>query len=107
MVVLFVLKHVIDRIQLLFNKTALFVRIELLCSSFRRLPPNRANEVAVFEGTLLYRIWLPSNTATPVALFVLSCICQQTCVAMSTQIMTRWFQCCRGQRVAARLSGNY
>ena len=45
------------RIQLLFSMIALFVpialfvRIELLCSCIRRLPPNRANGVAVFEGS--------------------------------------------------------
>ena len=27
------------------------IHLELLCSSIRRLPPNRANEVALFEGT--------------------------------------------------------
>ena len=30
---------------------ALFVRTELLCSSIRRLPPNRANGIPVFEGS--------------------------------------------------------
>ena len=30
---------------------ALFVRIELLCSSVYRLPPNRANGLAVFKGS--------------------------------------------------------
>ena len=30
---------------------ALFVQIELLCSVIRRLSPNRANGVAVFEGS--------------------------------------------------------
>ena len=40
------------RIQLLLSMIALFVRIELLlCSSIGRLPPNRANGVAVFEGS--------------------------------------------------------
>ena len=45
------------RIQLLISMTALFVpialfiRIELSCSSICRLPPNRANGVAVFEGS--------------------------------------------------------
>ena len=39
------------RIQLLFSTTALFVRIELLYSSIRRLPPNRAYGVAVSEGS--------------------------------------------------------
>ena len=49
---------------------------------------------------LLYRIGLPSNTATPLALFVgikllcfCICICQQTCAAtnrtITAQIMTR------------------
>ena len=33
------------RIQLLFSKIALFVRIKLLCSYIRRLPLNRANGV--------------------------------------------------------------
>ena len=39
------------RIQLLSSAVALFVRIELLCSSVRGLPQNRANRVAVFEGS--------------------------------------------------------
>ena len=39
------------RVQVLFSTIALFVRIELLCSSIRRLPPNRAIRVAVFEGS--------------------------------------------------------
>ena len=43
-------KHVMLQIQLVFSAIALFVRIELLCSSIRRLPPNRADGVAVFEG---------------------------------------------------------
>ena len=30
---------------------ALFVRKLLMCSFIRRLPPNRANGVAVFEGS--------------------------------------------------------
>ena len=38
------------RIQLLSTMT-LFVRIELLCSSIRKLLPNRTNVVAVFEGS--------------------------------------------------------
>ena len=41
------------RTQLFFNTIAVFgenLRIELLCSSIRRLSPNRANGVAVFEG---------------------------------------------------------
>ena len=38
------------RVQLLSNMIALFVRIELLCSSIRRLPSNRAKRVAIFEG---------------------------------------------------------
>ena len=41
------------RIQLLFSIIALSVRIELLCSSIRRLPPNRANGVAVFDSSLI------------------------------------------------------
>ena len=52
------------------------------------------------KNALLYRIWPPSNTATPLALLVLtellcfrSFIRQQTCVATNTataaQIMTR------------------
>ena len=68
--------YVMIRIQLLFSTTTLFVRTELLCSSIRRLPSNRTNSVAVFEGSpfrynsaLLYRIGLPSNTATPLVLF--------------------------------------
>ena len=44
-------KHVMLRKELLLSMIALFVRIELLCSSFRRLPPNRANGVAVFKGS--------------------------------------------------------
>ena len=39
------------QIQLLFGTIALFVRIELLCSSILRLPPNRANGIAVFKGS--------------------------------------------------------
>ena len=39
------------RIHLLLSMRALFVRIELLCSSVRRLSPIRANGVAVFEGS--------------------------------------------------------
>ena len=38
------------RIQLLFSTIALFVLIELY-RSIRRLPPNRANGVAVFENS--------------------------------------------------------
>ena len=49
-VALFGGKHAMLRIQLLSSAVALFVRIELLCSSVRRLPQNRANRVAVFEG---------------------------------------------------------
>ena len=37
---------------ILFSMITLIVRIELLCSSIRRLPPNRANGVAIFEGSL-------------------------------------------------------
>ena len=37
------------QIQLLFSTIALFVRIE--CSSILRLPPNRANGIAVFKGS--------------------------------------------------------
>ena len=51
-VALFGGKRVMLRIQLLFGTIALFVRIDLLYSSIRRLPPNRANGVAVFEGAL-------------------------------------------------------
>ena len=76
-VALFGGKHVLLRIQLLFGITALFVRIELLCSSVRRLPPNKANGVAVFEENpirynkaLLCRIRLRSNTAIHLALFI-------------------------------------
>ena len=54
------------------------------------------------NNAFLYRICLPSNTATPLALFVriqllcfCSCIRQQTCVvtnmAIDAQIMTKWF----------------
>ena len=39
------------RIQLFFSTIALFARIELLCSSVQRLPPDLANGVAVFEGS--------------------------------------------------------
>ena len=39
------------RIHLLFSMIALFVRIELLCRSIRRLPPNKAYGVAIFEGS--------------------------------------------------------
>ena len=39
------------RIQLLFSMIALFVRMELMCSSIRRLHANTANVVAVFEGS--------------------------------------------------------
>ena len=39
------------QIQLVFSAIALVVCIELLCSSIRRLPPNRADGVAVFEGS--------------------------------------------------------
>ena len=45
--------HVMHRIQLLFSTIALFMRIELLCSSIRRLPPSRANGVAVFGSSLI------------------------------------------------------
>ena len=38
------------RIQLLLSTEAVVIQIELLCSSIRRLPPNRANKVVVFEG---------------------------------------------------------
>ena len=38
------------RIQLHFSTIAEFVRIELLCSSVRSLPSNRANGLTVFEG---------------------------------------------------------
>ena len=63
------------RIQLFFSMIALFVRIEPLFRSNRGLPPKRANRVAVFESSpirynsaLLYKIGLPSNTATSLAL---------------------------------------
>ena len=39
------------RIQLLLSMIALLIRIELLCSSSRRLPPNRAERVDDFEGS--------------------------------------------------------
>ena len=39
------------QIQLLFSMIALFVRIELLRSSIRTLPPNKSYRVAVFEGS--------------------------------------------------------
>ena len=42
------------RIQLLFSTIAIFVRIELLCNSIRRLPPNRANGVAVLEDSPIW-----------------------------------------------------
>ena len=41
------------RIQLLLSIISLFVRTELLCSSIRRFPPNRANGVAIFEGIVV------------------------------------------------------
>ena len=95
---------------------ALFVRKDLLSSSIRRHPPNRANGVAVFDGSpilynnsLLYRLGLPSNTATPLALFVriellsiCSCLRQQvrvaTNMAIAAQIMTTCIKYSRGQR---------
>ena len=40
------------RIQLLFSTLTLIVLIELLCSCIRRLLPNRANGVAVFESSI-------------------------------------------------------
>ena len=56
---------------------------------------------------MLYQIGLPSNTATPLALFVgiehvsFSCIWQQTHMATNTaiaaQIHARCFKCPRGQ----------
>ena len=42
-------KYGMLRIQLLISMIALFERIEL--SFIRRFPPNRANGVAVFEGS--------------------------------------------------------
>ena len=48
---------------------ALFVRIELPFSSICRLPPNRADRVAVFEEALFDTTALPSSTAIPLALF--------------------------------------
>ena len=48
---LFVGKHVLLRIQLFFSTTALFIRIELLCSCVHRLQPNKANGIAVFEDS--------------------------------------------------------
>ena len=48
---LFAGKHVMLRIKLLLSMRALFVRIELLCSSVRWLSPIRANGIAVFEGS--------------------------------------------------------
>ena len=50
-VTLFDGKHVMLRIQLLLSMTALLVWTELLCSSICKLPLNRANRVAVFEGS--------------------------------------------------------
>ena len=38
-------------LRILFSMIALFVRIELLRSSIPRLPPNKANGVAVFGGS--------------------------------------------------------
>ena len=38
------------RIQLLISMISLFERIQLLFISIRRLPPNRANRVVLFEG---------------------------------------------------------
>ena len=52
-------------IQLLPSIIALFIRLELPC----KLPPNRADRLAVFEEALFGTIALPSSTATPLALF--------------------------------------
>ena len=55
-------------IQLLPSIIALFVRIQLSCSSIRRLPPNRADGVAVFVVPLFGTTALPSSTAIPLTL---------------------------------------
>ena len=52
-------------IQLLFSMIAVFVRIELLYSSIRRLPRKRANGVDVFEGSPIRYNSFPLNTSTP------------------------------------------
>ena len=45
------------QIQLLLSINALFVRVELLCSSIHMLPSNRENGVAVFgESPIRYNI---------------------------------------------------
>ena len=45
------------RMQLLISMIALFIGIVLLCSPICRLPPNRANGVAVFVGSSIrYKI---------------------------------------------------
>ena len=56
-------------IQLLPSIIALFIRLELPCSSICKLPPNRADRLAVFAEALFGTIALPSSTATPLALF--------------------------------------
>lgn len=49
-------------IQLLPSIIALFVRIDLSCSSISRLPPNRADGEAVIEVALFGTTALPSST---------------------------------------------
>ena len=41
-------KHIMLQIQLLFSRTALFVRIELQCVSYRRLPPFESSATVHF-----------------------------------------------------------
>ena len=41
------------QIKLLFSTIAVFVGIGLQFNSVRRLPPNKANGVAVFEGSII------------------------------------------------------
>lgn len=56
-------KLVMRQIQLLPSIIALFVRIELSCSSISRLPPNRADGEAVIEVALFGTTARPSSTA--------------------------------------------
>lgn len=55
-------KLVMREIQLLPSIIALFVRIDLSCSSISRLPPNRADGEAVIEVALFGTTALPSST---------------------------------------------
>ena len=54
----------------IFSMIALFILIELLCSSVRRLPPNSAYGVAVFEGSpIRYNIATREATVSCSTLF--------------------------------------